>query len=119
NQPGNIWPVTVGLVQKLDSTTYRKSNDTLFLRRNTLPEAVFAIGVDTLRFQYLHPAVGWRDSLSGAAPANVVSKVRIRLVMRSLKPDSKLKKDAPSTRGYRFSRLEMEVGLRTTALNNR
>lgn len=119
NSPGNIRPVTLGLVQKLDSTTYRQSGDTLYLRRNRLGESVFAIGVDTLRLSYFHPADGWRDSLSGSVPANVVSKVRIRLVMRSPKPDFKLLEDSPATRGYRFSRLEMEVALRATALTNR
>lgn len=106
------------LVYSLDSITFRKSNDTLLTKWNRLPESVFALGVDTLRLQYWHPAAGWLDSLSGSTPANRVDKVRIRLVMRTRDVDGKLLAQQPSSRGYRFSVLETEVSLRNDNLIN-
>ncbi|MBK8804509.1 MAG: type II secretion system protein [Fibrobacteres bacterium] len=119
NVAGDINAVMLSLVQNLDSITYRKSNDTLFVKRNALQQTAFALGVDSLQLWYFHPVEGWKDSLSGTNPADVISKVRIRLVMRSPKIDFKLKKEIPASRGYRFSRLETEVGLRTSPLANR
>jgi len=107
------------LVYSLDSVSYRKSHDTLWVRWNRLPESVFALGVDTLRIMYWHPVTGWLDSLSGAAPINRIEKVRIRLVMRSRTLDKKLLSQRPATRGYRFSVLETEVALRNENLINK
>jgi len=106
-------------IQNIDSVTYRKSNDTLYLKRNIQGETVFALGVDTMHLQYYHPVDGWRDSLSGTSPANTVLKVRIRLVFRTPNVDSKLLASDHSSRGYHFSKMETEVGLRTTELLNR
>ena len=118
NLVGDIQGMVNSLVQNIDSLTYRKSNDTLYLKQNIQPETVYALGIDTLRFQYFHPVDGWRDSLSPTAPANAVQKVRIRLVMRTRNVDSKLLSSDPSSRGYHFSKMETEVGLRTSALVN-
>lgn len=118
------WPEAVAvpapqLVYNLDSVTYRKSRDTLYAKWNRLPETIFALGVDSLRFQYWHPVAGWRDSLSSTSPANRIDKVRIRLVMRTGKVDRKLLSAQPSTRGYRFTVLETEVALRNENLINK
>lgn len=106
------------LVYNLDSVSFRKSRDTLLTKWNRLPESVFAVGVDTLRLQYFHPSAGWRDSLSGTAPANRIDKVRIRLVVRTREVDRKLLAQQPASRGYRFSVLETEVSLRNDNLIN-
>lgn len=125
NPPHDLtWPEAVNVpalrpVYNLDSITFRKSNDTLFTKWNRLLESVFAIGVDSLRLQYWHPVVGWRDSLSSTAPANRIDKARIRLVMRTRKVDRKLLSSNPSTRGYRFTVLETEVALRNENLVNK
>jgi prepilin-type N-terminal cleavage/methylation domain-containing protein len=105
-------------IQNIDSITYRKSHDTLFLKRNIQGETIYALGIDTMHLQYYHPVDGWRDSLSGTAPANTVVKVKIRLVLRTRKVDYKLLASNPSSRGYHFSKMETEVGLRTTELLN-
>jgi hypothetical protein len=122
----NLWnrinDIQVGrnsIVYNLDSLTYRKGHDTLYLRQNRQGETIFALGIDSLRFRYWHPALGWLDSLSGANPANRIDKVWIRLVMRTRVPDPKLEKQDSSSRGYRFSIMETEVSLRNTNLVNR
>lgn len=119
NQAGDIVATNGAMVLSIDSITYLKSNDTLFVKRNTLDSLPFVIGVDQFQLRYFHPNAGWQDSLSGVAPADQIMKVQIRLVMRSLKPDYKLLKQSPATRGYRFATLETEVGLRTSNLVNR
>ena len=106
-------------IWNLDSVTFRKSHDTLWTKWNRLDESVFALGVDTLRLQYWHPATGWNDSLSGAAPKDRIDKVRIRIVLRSRKVDQKLLSQRPATRGYRFTVLETEVSLRNENLKNK
>jgi len=124
--PPNLWTrlgdVQVGrnsIVYNVDSLTYSKSHDTLFLRQNRQDSTIFALGIDSLHFRYWHPALGWLDSLSGANPANQIDKVWIRLVMRTRVPDPKLKKEDSKSRGYRFSIMETEVSLRNTNLVNR
>lgn len=107
------------LVYNLDSVTFKKDDDTLWTKWNQLDSSVFALGVDTLRLQYWHPVAGWKDSLSGVAPANRIDKVRIRLVLRSRKVDQKLLSQRPATRGYRFTVLETEVSLRNENLINK
>lgn len=112
------------LVYRLDSVTYHKANDTLYVRRNRQPEPgiVYALGVDTLNLTYRHPGnpdTLWLDSLSPAAPANVIDQVRIHLVTRSLQPDPKLRQQDSASRGYHFSTLETEVTLRNDHLLNR
>jgi len=108
-----------GAIQNLDSVTYRISGDTLLLKRNTLDEGPFALGVETFRLQYFHPVAGWGDSLSGVAPANAIQKVRIRLVLRTRTVDQKLARSDSSSRGYRFSKMETEVGIRAAQLSNK
>jgi prepilin-type N-terminal cleavage/methylation domain-containing protein len=115
----DVRAVSQTLVHNVDSLTYRKSGDTLYLRQNRQGETRFALGVDSLTFRYWHPAAGWLDSLSGAKPANRIDKVWIRLVMRTRVPDAKLGKQDPASRGYRFAILETEVSLRNTNLVNR
>jgi prepilin-type N-terminal cleavage/methylation domain-containing protein len=116
---GDVQAGKNSIVYNVDSLTYRKSSDTLYLRQNRQGESVFALGIDSLRFRYWHPAAGWLDSLSGANPANQIDKVWIRLVMRSRVPDPKLAKRDSSSRGYRFSIMETEVSVRNTNLVNR
>lgn len=115
----DVRAVKNSLVHNIDSLTYRKGGDTLYLRQNRQAETRFALGVDSLHFRYWHPAAGWLDSLSGAKPANQIDKVWIRLVMRTRVPDAKLRKQDPSSRGYRFAIMETEVSLRNTNLVNR
>lgn len=122
--PYYTWPQAIQAmagseVSNLDSVTFRKSRDTLYTKWNMQPEAVFALGVDSFRLWYSHPVDGWKDSLSGSKPANKIEKVRIRLVMRTRKVDNKLLSQSPTTRGYRFSKMETEVALRNDKLNNR
>lgn len=118
------WPQAVvaiagGLVYNYDSVTYRQVQDTLMVRWNTQPETPFALGIDTFKLSYWHPVAGWRDSLSSSSPANRIEKVRIRVVSRSRKPDSKLLAQNPSSGGYRRSVLETEISLRNDSLVNR
>jgi prepilin-type N-terminal cleavage/methylation domain-containing protein len=119
NFPGDVQVGARSIVYNVDSLTYSKSHDTLFLRQNRQDSTVFALGIDELHFRYWHPALGWLDSLSGANPANQIDKVWIRLVMRTRVPDPKLKQQDTSSRGYRFSIMETEVSLRNTSLVNR
>ena len=131
NQPGNIKVSGNVLVYRIDSVTYRKSHDTLYIHRNQYrnqdsvynPLLPYALGVDTLRLTYRHPGdLHWSDSLSPASmgvPANAIAQVRIHLVTRSLAVDYKLLQQDPSTRGYHFSTLETEVTLRNDSLTNR
>jgi len=118
-QPTDVQGVTNSYVYNLDSLAWRKSHDSLFVRRNRMTESVFALGVDTLRLRYWHPTAGWQDSLSGLAPANQIDKVWVRLVTRNLKPDPKLRERDTSSRGFRFSSLETEVALRNAKLLHR
>jgi prepilin-type N-terminal cleavage/methylation domain-containing protein len=106
-------------VYNFDSVTYRQVQDTLMVRWNTLPETPFALGIETFSLKYWHPVAGWLDSLSGTAPANRIEKVRIRVVSRSRKPDSKLLAQQPSSGGYHRSVLETEISLRNDSLVNR
>lgn len=119
NAAGDIAGIVNGTVYNLDSITYRKSRDTLYLKRNLQAETVFATGIDTLRFWYNHPVDGWRDSLSSTYPANSVNKVRIRLVLRTSRVDQKLLALDPSSRGYQFWRMETDLALRNTNLTNK
>ncbi|MCB9497602.1 MAG: prepilin-type N-terminal cleavage/methylation domain-containing protein [Fibrobacteria bacterium] len=119
DQAGDIVPLIHGLAQNVDSISYRKSKDTLYLKRNIQPETVFATGLDSLRFWYHHPSTGWGDSLSSAFPSGMVNKVRIRLVLRTGHPDRKLLQQDSSSRGYQFCRMETDLALRNTNLTNR
>jgi hypothetical protein len=120
DQPGDVRVPYMAQVVNIDSNTYRKSNDTLYVRHNSQPlESVLTTGVDFLRFWYHHPVDGWLDSLSPTAPANQVDKVRIRLVMRTGTVDPVLLQHDPSSRGYQLLRMETEVATRTAALTNR
>jgi prepilin-type N-terminal cleavage/methylation domain-containing protein len=116
---GDIAPLVNGTVQNIDSVTYRKSFDTLYVKRNIQAETIFATGLDSLRFWYNHPTAGWQDSLSPVYPANTVNKVRVRIVLRTSKVDSKLLAQVPSSRGYQFWRMETDQALRNTNLTNR
>lgn len=117
--PTNVEAVPNGSIQALDSITYRKSGDTLWLKRNSPDSTIFALGVDSLSFWYYHPVAGWSDSLSGVAPANQIQKVRIRLVLRTRTSDRKLALTDSLSRGYRFSKMETEVGIRAAQLLNK
>jgi len=117
--PNDVQGVSNSSVYNLDSLLWRKSHDSLFVRRNRMTESVFALGIDTLELRYWHPVDGWQDSLSGTAPANQIDKVWVRLVTRNSKPDRKLLGSDPSSRGFRFSSLETEVALRNAKLHNR
>lgn len=114
---------TTGIeIRNLDSVTYWKRNDTLFIRRNRQPSTPFAIGVDTLQFQYWHRTAGWQSTLwSTGVPEtdNKFDKVSIRLVMRNQTFDAKKFKRDSSSRGYSFSVLETEVSMRNTQLVNK
>jgi prepilin-type N-terminal cleavage/methylation domain-containing protein len=116
---GDIAPLVNGTVQNIDSVTYRKSFDSLYVKRNIQSETIFATGLDSLRFWYNHPTAGWQDSLSPVYPANTVNKVRVRIVLRTSKVDSKLLAQVPSSRGYQFWRMETDLALRNTNLTNR
>lgn len=118
DQVGDIVPLLNGLVQNIDSITYRKANDTLYVRRNIQDETAFATGVDSLRFWYRHPVDGWRDSLSSSFPSNTIDKVRIRLVFRTSRVDAKLLARNPASRGYRSNRMQMDIALRNLNLTN-
>lgn len=122
----NSWTWTTAIarvvnspVYNYDSVTYYQVQDTLMVRWNTLPETPFALGIETFSVKYQHPVSGWLDSLSGTAPANRIEKVRIRVVSRSRKPDSKLLAQNPSSGGYHRSVLETEISLRNDSLVNR
>jgi prepilin-type N-terminal cleavage/methylation domain-containing protein len=115
---GDVDGMVNSFVYNLDSLAWRKSHDSLFVRRNRTPESVYALGIDSLRFRYWHPSEGWQDSLSSVAPADQIDKVWLRLVTRNSKADPKLRQQDPSSRGYRFSSLETEVALRNTKLTN-
>lgn len=117
--PTNVQSIPNGSIQALDSITFRKSNDTLWLKRNSPDSNVFALGVETFQLWYYHPVAGWKDSLSGVAPANQIQKVRIRLVLRTRTKDRKLALSDTASRGYRFSKMETEVGIRATQLVNK
>lgn len=117
--PADVQGLSNSFVYNLDSLQWRKSHDSLFVRRNRMTESVFALGVDSLRLRYWHPVAGWQDSLSGAAPANQIDKVWVRLVTRTLKADPKLRDRDPASRGFQFSTLETEVALRNAKLLNR
>lgn len=119
NLPGDITAITNGIVQNVDSLTYFKSHDSLFVRRNIQDSILFATGIDTMRLWYRHPEDGWKDSLSSVFPANVIDKVRLRLVFRSNRVDSKLLEQDSASRGYQFTRMETELALRNTNLTNR
>jgi type II secretory pathway pseudopilin PulG len=106
-------------VYNLDSLHYYMASDTLMLRKNRGKAAMFAVGVDTLRFQYFHPVVGWRDSLVNTAPANKVTKVRVRIRVRTLDPDVNLRKLQPATKGYYYEILQTEVSMRNDSLVNK
>lgn len=118
DEAGDIVPLLNGLVQNIDSITFRKANDTLYVRRNIQDSTAFATGVDSLSFWYRHPVDGWRDSLSGSFPSNTIDKVRIRLVFRTPRVDSKLLARDHLSRGYRFSRMQMDIALRNLNLTN-
>lgn len=119
NNPTDVQVVANQLVYGYDSLTYRKSQDTLYVRQNRQSELPYAVGVDTLHLQYHHPVDGWLDGLSLSAPAKTVDKVRIRLVTRTRVVDSKLKAQDSTSRGYYFCALETDVSLRNTNLVNR
>jgi hypothetical protein len=119
NDSGDISALTNSLVQNIDSITYSKSGDTLYLKRNIQDSTPFTTGVDSLRIWYHHPTDGWGDSLSGSAPADKIDMVKIRLVMRTKNVDFSLLRRDRGSRGYRFLRMETEVSLRNTELTNR
>jgi len=107
-------------VTRIDSINYSMGHDTLYIKRNRKGPLVYAIGVDYLNIQYRHPGDNlWHDSLSPVAPANQIDQVRIHLVTRSIYPDSKLKTQDSTSRGYRYSTLEAEVTLRNDSLVNK
>lgn len=117
-----VGPITSNsntLIYNLDSLTFRKRNDTLFVRRNRKAHTAFAVGVDTLRFRYWHPEAGWKPGLwAGANPDlnNRIDKVEIRLVVRNLTYDPKRFQQDRNSRGYTFAVLETEVSLRNAGL---
>lgn len=119
NLPGDIEHMTNGLVQNIDSIRYWKSNDTLYVKRNAQDATPLAFGVDSLRFWYHHPNDGWLDSLSPNYPANSVGKVRVRIVFRTRKADSKLLSRDSSSRGYQFCRMETDLALKNLNLTNK
>lgn len=119
---GPITTTTAIEIHNLDSVTYWKRNDTLFIQRNRQPSTPFAIGVDTLQFQYWHRTAGWQPTLvTTGVPVtdNKFDKVSIRLVMRNQTFDAKKFKRDSSSRGYSFSVLETEVSMRNTQLVNK
>lgn len=119
NLPGDIEAFSGSLMQNVDSLTYFKSHDTLFVKRNIQDSTLFATGIDTMRLWYHHPEDGWKDSLSPVSPVDVIDKVRLRLVFRTPRVDSKLLAQDPASRGHQFSRMETELALRNTNLTNR
>jgi prepilin-type N-terminal cleavage/methylation domain-containing protein len=119
NLAGDIQVPAGQQVYGYDSIRYRKSQDTLYLRQDQSPEMVYAVGVDSLHIQYHHPAAGWLDSLSSVAPANVIDKVWIRLVTRTLTVDNKLLAQNPASGGYYRCALETDVSVRNSNLVNR
>lgn len=118
DQVGDITPLLNGTVQNVDSISFRKSRDTLFVRRNIQGETPYATGIDSLRFWYHHPVDGWKDSLSSSFPSNTIDKVRIRLVLRTPRVDARLLARDPKSRGYRFNRMQMDIALRNLNLTN-
>lgn len=116
---GDIVPLNNGLVQSVDTLSYRKFGDKLYVKRNIQAETIFTTGVDSLQFWYHHPVMGWMDSLSPVFPSNIVNKVRIRLVLRTAKIDAKLLVQDSDSRGYQFCRMETELGLRNPNLTNK
>jgi len=116
---GDISTLINGTIQNVDSISYRKSLDTLYVKRNIQSETIFATGIDSLRFWYNHPVAGWQDSLSTVYPSKMVNKVRLRIVLRTRKVDLKLLSQVPSSRGYQFCRMETDIALRNTNLTNR
>lgn len=117
---GDITPMSPGgLVQNIDSIRYWKSNDTIYVKRNAQDATPFAFGIDSLRFWYEHPSDGWLDALSPNYPANSVDKVRVRIVFRTKKVDSKLLSRDPSSRGYQFCRMETDLALKNVNLTNK
>ncbi len=119
NLAGDIQVPANQLVYGYDSITYRKSQDTLYIRQDQSPEMTFAIGIDSLHIQYHHPTDGWLDSLSPNPPANAIDKVRVRLVTRTLTVDNKLLAQDSASGGYYRSALETDVSVRNSNLVNR
>jgi prepilin-type N-terminal cleavage/methylation domain-containing protein len=117
--PANVMVSTNGLIYNIDSVTFRKSNDTLYSWANRSAPMVYALGVDTLRFQYHHPVAGWGDTLSSSVPPKALDMVRVRVVIRNRRQSQWLADHDPSSRGYRFSRVETEISMRNDSLVNR
>ena len=123
----SIWPWTNSVVTSaamyvyaMDSVRYWMSNDTVFRGIDRNPAAAFAVGVDSLRIQYMHPTAGWSDTLSAVDPAGEVSKSRIHVKVRTRHIDPVLAATDPSSRGYHWQTVETEVSLRNSAtLSNR
>lgn len=118
SSPTNILVASNTLVYNIDSLSFRKSNDTLYTWANRAKATVFALGIDSFRVQYRHPVAGWSDALSNTTPAKAVDMVRIRVVMRNRVKSQWLQTKDPSSKGYRYTRLETEVGLRNDSLVN-
>ncbi len=114
----NIAVTNNTLVYNIDSLSFRKSNDTLYTWANRAKATVFALGIDSFRVQYRHPVAGWSDALSNSHPAKAVDMVRIRVVMRNRVKSQWLQTKVPSSKGYRYTRLETEVSLRNDSLVN-
>jgi len=106
-------------VHNLDTVSYFKSNDSLFVKVDTKKPALFALGIDTLAFTYRHPVSGWSSGLSSSSPASAIDMVRIRLVTRTRKSSKWLMTKKPASRGYVFARMELDVDPRNDNLVNR
>jgi prepilin-type N-terminal cleavage/methylation domain-containing protein len=108
-----------GLVYNMDSVSFVQSHDTLMTWVDRSPPQAYALGIDTFRVQYHHPSAGWADTVSILPPAGRVDMVRLRLVSRNRSASQWLADHDPSSKGYRFVRLETEVSLRNDSLVNR
>ncbi len=102
-------------VYGLDSVRYWASADTVFRKINRNDSAAYALGVDSLRLQYMHPTGAWSDSLLGTDPANQIQKARVRIRVRTRQKDLSLAASNPSTKGYHYQTIETEVALRNTS----
>lgn len=101
-------------VYALDSVRYFLRSDTLFRQVDRNDTAPYAVGIDSLRIQYLHPNGNWYDSTWGGNPANQIEKVRISLKVRTRQKDNALARNNPATRGYHYQTIVNEVALRNS-----
>lgn len=98
-----------------DSICYRRRSDTLVRFAQDIyhrsDSGCLAIDIDTFKVGYFVRTQGWKTSLSNTG-ADTLQKVRVRLVVRSHSPDPALKRQQPTTGGYRRLATEAQYSLR-------